>query len=72
MAIEYHDNYTGKRISRGLFKTSKGIIINANANAAYNMIRKAITESFQDMIEGVGLHPGSLSIKTMITSKGVC
>ncbi|WP_337860901.1 hypothetical protein [Ferroplasma sp.] len=47
------------------------MIINADANAAYNVIRKAIPKSFQDGIGGVGLHPGSLSIKEMITSKGV-
>ncbi|MEM0139163.1 MAG: transposase [Ferroplasma sp.] len=71
-SIEHHDIYAGKRIRRGLFKTSKGILINADLNAAYNMIKKAFPESFEDGIEGVGLHPGSLSIGQMITSKGGC
>ena len=42
---------------RGLFKTERGTIINADVNDAYNIIRKAIPEAFADGIEGVGLHP---------------
>ena len=55
--IEHRDEYAGRRI-RGLFKTERGTIINADVNAAYNIIRKAIPEAFEaDGIEGVGLHP---------------
>ena len=50
----------GKR-RRGLFRSAKGIIINAHVNAAYNIIRKAFPKAFTkvkvDGIEGVGLHP---------------
>jgi putative transposase len=70
--IKHHENYAGKRILRGLFRSSNGTIINADTNAAYNMIRKAIPKSFEDGIEGVVLHPRSLSIGQMITSKEVC
>lgn len=35
-----HDNYKGKRISRGLFKTSKGRLINADLNGSLNILRK--------------------------------
>jgi putative transposase len=70
--IEHHESYVGKRISRGLFRSSDGTVMNADSNAAYNMIRKAIPKSFEDGIEGVGLHPRSLSIRQMITSKEVC
>ena len=41
---------------RGLFKSARGTI-NADVNAAYNIIRKAIPEAFADGIESVGLHP---------------
>ena len=52
-----HRDYMGKR-EKGLFRSAKGIIINADVNAAYNIIRKAIPEAFEaDGIEGVGLHP---------------
>ena len=59
--IEHHEHYVGKRISRGLFRSSKGQIINADVNGALNLIRKAIPNAFvgtsADGIEGVGLHP---------------
>ncbi len=32
--------YSGKRITRGLYQTKEGNIINADINAAINMIRK--------------------------------
>ena len=43
-SIEYHDKYEGRRTSRGLFKSKKGIIINADVNAGYNIIRKAFSK----------------------------
>ena len=55
--------YMGKRISRGLFRTSKGIIINADVNGVYNIISKYLRKGFPnikfliDGIEGVRLHP---------------
>ncbi|WP_393972264.1 transposase [Oxyplasma meridianum] len=70
--IEHHDIYKGKRILRGLFKSANGTIINADVNGSYNIMRKAIPESFEDGIEGVGLHPRSLRISQIITSKGGC
>jgi len=55
--IEHRDEYAGRRM-RGLFKSARGTIINADVNAAYNIIRKAIPKVFEaDGIEGVGLHP---------------
>lgn len=35
-----HVSYKGKRITRGLFKTENGRIINADVNAAYNILSK--------------------------------
>ena len=37
-----HNKYKGKRIKRGLFRTSTGLYINADVNGAYNIIRKVI------------------------------
>jgi len=55
--------YAGKRFTRGLFKTKKGIIINADVNAGYNLIKKAFPNAIlADEIEGVGLHPYSIAI----------
>ena len=37
-----HDQYQGKRIKRGLFRTSNGKTINADVNGALNIIKKVI------------------------------
>ena len=50
-------NYSGKRVKRGLYKTNEGTLINADVNAAGNIIRKVFPNAFADGIEGVGLHP---------------
>ncbi|MHB1902428.1 MAG: RNA-guided endonuclease TnpB family protein, partial [Cuniculiplasma sp.] len=62
----------GMRIKRGVFRSAKGILIHGDLNAVYNIIKKAIPEAFVNGIEGIGLYPRSLSIKQMITSKGLC
>ncbi len=65
--------YLGKRIKRGLFRSALGIIINADVNAAYNMIRKVFPEAFKSIgIEGVVLHPERLSIKDLLSRPNTC
>jgi putative transposase len=54
--------FSGKRIKRGLYQSSKGIILNADCNGAYNIIKKAIPKAFANGIEGVGLHPATMVI----------
>jgi len=55
-SIEKHEKYVGKRIKRGLFRTSNGTIINADVNAGYNIIKKAYPNSIKvDGIEAFGL-----------------
>lgn len=39
-----HDDYVGKRVKRGLFKTENGIFINSDVNGAGNIMRKLIDE----------------------------
>ncbi len=61
--IQHHQIYVGKRVRRGLFKSSTELIINADVNGAYNIGRKAVPEAFvADGIEGVGLHTYSVAI----------
>lgn len=55
--IEKKEKYLGKRITRGLFRSADGTLINADCNSAYNLIVKAIPEAFAEGIKGVGLHP---------------
>ena len=38
--IKKHKTYSGKRISRELFKTKNGLIVNADINGAYNILKK--------------------------------
>ena len=38
--IEKHDEYAGRRVNRGLFKSKTGKLINADVNSAYNIMRK--------------------------------
>ena len=39
-SIEKHDEYLGKRIKRGLFKSKNESIINSDVNGSYNIMRK--------------------------------
>jgi putative transposase len=69
-SIKRHKTYLGNRISRGLFKSKKGIIINADVNGAYNIMKKAFLNDFSyketaDRIEDVGLHPSRWRLVTV-------
>lgn len=55
--INKHNEYKGKRVKRGLYKSSKGILINADVNGSYNIMRKVVPNVFIDGIEGVSVHP---------------
>ena len=60
--IKHHDKYLGKRIKRGLFKSKNGILINADVNGAYNIMKKAFPNSVSvDGIEALGLMPQIIS-----------
>lgn len=52
---EKYDN--SRRIYRGLFVSTTGKKINADVNAAYQIIKKVIPDAFSEGIEGAGLHP---------------
>lgn len=56
--------FTGKRIKRGLYKSGDGMLLNADVNGAYNILRKTDSNfSFSDLVSVVGskicewLHP---------------
>lgn len=56
--IKKHDNYLGRRVKRGLFRSSKGIKYNADVNGAANILKKEIPTAFNGYgIEGVVVHP---------------
>jgi putative transposase len=53
---EKREQYAGKRIKRGLFQAADGRLINADVNAAYNIIIKAFPKAIEG-IEGVVVQP---------------
>lgn len=64
LPIKFGDyEFSGKRVKRGLYKSKDGILINADVNGAYNILRKSNSEfKYHDGIQGVSLHPIILTI----------
>jgi putative transposase len=57
-SIRNNAKYAGKRSSRGLFKTSKGILLNADVNGAHNIMKREFPNAISvDGIEAFGLMP---------------
>jgi putative transposase len=60
--IGKHEVYAGKRIKRGLFRASSGRCLNADINAAYNIMRKVVPNAFGNGIGGVVVHPVRIAL----------
>ncbi|HKL47584.1 MAG TPA: hypothetical protein VJ878_02855, partial [Candidatus Izemoplasmatales bacterium] len=45
-------DFSGKRIKRGLYRSKKGILINADLNAALNIIRKRKPKALETVFKG--------------------
>jgi len=61
--LKKRENYLGKRIKRGQFRSQHGILINADVNSGYNMIRKVVPKIFNNQgIEGLELNPIIISL----------
>lgn len=43
--IGKHEEYLGRRVKRGLFRSSIGKVINADQNGALNILRKVVGDS---------------------------
>ena len=59
--------FSGKRIQRGLYKTSSGKTINADTNGSLNIARKVIP-NFMNGLEGLPFIPVVLGLWTKITN----
>ena len=56
--VKKQQKYVGRRIKRGIFKTAKGKLINADVNGSLNILRKAIPNvNFIDGIEAAAVLP---------------
>ena len=53
-SIGRHDSYMGRRVKRGLFRSSAGRLINADQNGALNILRKVVGDSEYTRIIGSG------------------
>lgn len=60
--IKKHDEYVGNRIKRGLFRTSNGMLINADVNGALNILRKATNDAFKPVGIGLVINPVTLKM----------
>jgi len=61
-SIRKKESYKGKRVKRGMYKSSTGRKINADVNGSYNILRKEVPNAFSDGIEGVVVHPMIITI----------
>ncbi|GAI77638.1 unnamed protein product, partial [marine sediment metagenome] len=61
--------YKGKRIKRGLFRSAHGHLINADVNAAYNILLKSDPKALpKRSVNGVGgyvMYPLRVSIEQL-------
>ena len=49
--------FQGHRIARGLYKTGKGRLLNADVNGSFNMMRKVIPDVLDQGIKGLPFNP---------------
>ncbi len=64
--------FTGKRIKRGLYKTSTGQLINSDVNASYNILRKAIPNAFSNGIGSCVVQPRRVNpLKVKVKGEGL-
>ena len=63
---EKRQNYAGRRITRGLFRSAQGFLINADVNAAYNILIKSDPKALlKRRVNGVGgcvMYPRRVSV----------
>ncbi|MGD1808065.1 RNA-guided endonuclease InsQ/TnpB family protein [Dapis sp. BLCC M126] len=50
-------NFSGKRVTRGLYKTRENKLLNADVNGSLNIIKKVIPDVFDQGIKGLPFNP---------------
>lgn len=62
--MQHHDTYLGKRVKRGLFQSSTGVVLNADINGAIGISRKVFGDSVVKQIadSGLAFNPVKLTI----------
>ena len=66
--VEKQETYLGKRVTRGLFRTAKGYLINADVNGAANILVKFLTSNGQRIANRYGCvnHPTRLKLNDLV------
>ena len=54
--------FSGKRVTRRLYKASNGLKYNADVNGSLNILRKAVPNAFSNGVEGVVVHPVKVTL----------
>jgi len=71
-SVKKHDTYKGKRVKRGLFRTSQGYLINADTNGSANILVKFLTSNSQHLPKVVAKrygcvnHPPRLKLNDLV------
>jgi putative transposase len=67
-----HSKYEGRRLTRGLFRSTQGYLINADVNAAYNILVKSdpkvVPQRTANGVGGYVMYPLSVSIEHLYSS----
>jgi putative transposase len=59
--MKYHENYLGRRVKRGLFKTKDGFKINADINGSLNIFKKVVP-GFNEGNRGFAVNPRKVTL----------
>ena len=51
--VRKHNNYSGCRVKRGLFKSSTGFVINSDVNGSINIMRKCKHEEIEPWVQSL-------------------
>lgn len=66
--IGHHDEYVGKRIRRGLFRSASGYMINADLNGSLNIMRKEVGERAFPLKNGTPHYPIEVCSTPMVVT----
>jgi len=65
--VKHQANYLGRRVTRGMFRTAKGLRVNADVNGAINIARKSKVTAMQvnisaEQIKGIVAYPKRIRV----------
>jgi IS605 OrfB family transposase len=60
--VRKHNEYKGRRIKRGMFRSEKGLLINSDINGSCNILKKEVPNAFANGIEGILVFPIKYSL----------